>query len=250
MISLGEVTSELIARNTSWVWKEANSLARRLPSNVEKADLIQVGLIAVARASVKFKWDGDKASAEGKAAFVGYARQRVKGAMLDELRHMDHLGRADRRKVKIIQVARDRWHSEYGIAATLGQLSDACLMSIEEIARLDQIGFVVQSDNAGREAEPEHYLQPIEPSTEGDEVEARVDEAIVLRRFEKFFATLPSRERQVIDAYMGIGLSPIALAVSWHMTPSRVTQIYTAVVKRIAIHCGNSGIAVDGRHPR
>ncbi|MEO8937887.1 MAG: sigma-70 family RNA polymerase sigma factor [Burkholderiaceae bacterium] len=247
MISLGGVTSALIARNTSWVWKEANSLARRLPSNVEKADLIQVGLIAVACASVKFKWDGDEASAEGKAAFVGYARQRVKGAMLDELRNLDHLGRGDRRKVKAIQAARARWQSDHGAAATLGELRKACSLSIEEIARLDQIGFVVHSENAAREREWEPYVQSTEPSTEGDEVEADVDKAIVLRRFEKYFATLPARERQVIDAYMGIGLSPMALAVSWHMTPSRVTQIYTAVVKRIAIHFGNSGTSVDGR---
>lgn len=249
MISLGGVPSSLIARNESWVRKEANSLARRLPSNVEKADLIQVGLIAVAHASLMFKWDGDKASPEGNAAFVGYARQRVKGAMLDELRQMDHLGRADRRRVKVIQIARDRWQSEHGTAATLGELSGACSMSIEEIARLDQIALVVQSENVGHEGETEHYVQSAEPSTEADEVEARVDTAIVLARLEKFFATLPDRERQVIDAYMGIGLTPMALADSWSMTPSRVTQIYTAIVKRIANHFGNE-LAKPGERRR
>ena len=41
-------------------------------------------------------------------AFVRYARARVKGAMLDELRQMDHLGRAQRRKIKALQIARER----------------------------------------------------------------------------------------------------------------------------------------------
>ena len=43
MISMQGVPSSLIAKNESWVRKQAQALARHLPSNVEKADLIQVG---------------------------------------------------------------------------------------------------------------------------------------------------------------------------------------------------------------
>src|ERR1700712_1931557 len=109
MISMHGVPSSRIARNESWVRKQASALARRLPSNVEKADLIQAGLIAVAQAALGFEWEGDHDSEEGKEAFVRYARMRVKGAMLDELRQMDQMGRAQRRKVKVIQIARERW---------------------------------------------------------------------------------------------------------------------------------------------
>jgi len=40
MISMQGVSSALIAKNESWVRKQAQALARHLPSNVEKADLI------------------------------------------------------------------------------------------------------------------------------------------------------------------------------------------------------------------
>ena len=56
MISMEGVPSSLILRNESWVRQHANALARRLPSNVERADLIQAGLIAVAQAALGFLW--------------------------------------------------------------------------------------------------------------------------------------------------------------------------------------------------
>ena len=108
------VPSSLIAKNESWVRKQAQALARHLPSNVEKADLIQVGLIAVAQASLGFEWEGDRDSPEATEAFLRYARARVKGAMLDELRQMDHLGRGQRRKIKVLQIARERWRGAHG----------------------------------------------------------------------------------------------------------------------------------------
>ena len=128
MLSMHGVSSALIARNESWVRRQASALARHLPSNVEKADLIQVGLIAVAQAALAFKWEGEHDSEEGKEAFARYARMRVKGAMLDELRQMDHLGRAQRRKVKVIQIARERWQARHGVVPSLAELSGVCGM--------------------------------------------------------------------------------------------------------------------------
>lgn len=51
-----------------------------------------------------------------------------------------------------------------------------------------------------------------------------------------FFTELPERDRLVIDAYLGVGLSPTELARSLNVTPSRVSQIYHAVVQRAANH--------------
>ena len=68
------VSCALIARNESWVRKQAQALARHLPSNVDKADLIQVGLIAVAQAALGFEWQGERDTPEATEAFVRYAR--------------------------------------------------------------------------------------------------------------------------------------------------------------------------------
>jgi RNA polymerase sigma factor FliA len=249
MISMQGVPSVLIAKNQSWVRKQAQSLVRHLPANVERADLIQVGLIAVAQAAVSFEWPGDHNSEAGQEAFVRYARMRVKGAMLDELRQMDFLSRGERRKIKVIQIARERLRQRDGGDAGLGQLAQETGMSTDEIASL------LQADDLGRhqsnvdEGEDEQGGTRYHPATAQEEVEARVDTGIVLRRLERFFAELPERERMVIDAYLGVGLTPVEVAQSLQVSPSRVSQIYHAVVKRVLAHFGPDG-APPGVHQR
>jgi RNA polymerase sigma factor for flagellar operon FliA len=178
------VSSALVARNESWVRKQAGALMRRLPSNVEKADLIQAGLIAVAQAALGFKWEGDPDSAAGKEAFVHYARMRVKGAMIDELRQMDQLGRAQRRKIKVIQIARERWQAVHGVTPGLAELGTLCGIGVDEIALLDRAAMMVQAQSLSEDDDSNDRAPVQPPATARDEVDARVDTAIVLRRLE------------------------------------------------------------------
>jgi len=249
MVSMEGVPSSLILRNESWVRQHANALARRLPSNVERADLIQVGLIAVAQAALGFEWEGDRESPEARDAFVRYARQRVHGAMLDELRQMDHLSREHRRQVKLVQVARERWRSHHGSEPSAAELSPLCGLSVDEIFKLEHEALQAQpvSSTAGPDAD--ELPPPHEAATAQDEVEARVDTGMLMRRLESFFATLPERDRRVIDAYLGIGLSPAQLAQELRVSPSRVSQMFKSVCDRIGVHLGQPGQRSTDRGP-
>lgn len=241
MISMQGVPSSLILRNQSWVRKQAQAFMRYLPSNVEKADLIQVGLIGVAQAAMTFVWEGDRETEEANEAFVRYARMRVKGAMLDELRQMDHLGRAQRRKVKVIQVASERWRASHGADPTAAELSQSCGIDTKEIFELELAARSGQMTSLSEEAESDDMRSPVhEPATAKDEVEARVDTGMLMRRLETFFATLPERERLVIDSYLGIGMTPVELAQSMEITSSRVSQVFKSVCERIGIHLGHT----------
>jgi RNA polymerase sigma factor for flagellar operon FliA len=238
MISMEGVPSSLILRNESWVRQQAQTLARRLPANVEKADLIQAGLIAVAHAALGFEWEGDRETPEAKDAFVRYARQRVHGAMLDELRNMDHLSRGQRRQVKLLQLARERWRSTHDNEATATELSGLCGLSVDEIFALDNVAAQAQQHSTSNDAGSDDDPMPHEAATERDEVEARVDTGMLMRRLEGFFATLPERDRRVIDAYLGVGLSPTQLALALNVSPSRLSQMFKSVCDRIGVHLG------------
>lgn len=240
MVPMHGVPSALILRNESWVRQQANQLSRRLPSNVERADLIQVGLIAVAQSATSFEWPGDRDSDEARDAFVRYARQRVKGAMLDELRQMDHLGRAQRRQVKLIQVARERWRARHGAEASAADIARECGLSVDEVFGLDAAARVGQTVSLAEPAETDGRAARPEPGTGHDEVEARVDTGMLMRRLESLFATLPPRDRQIIEAYLGIGLTPVELAASLKLSPSRISQMFGALVERIRLHQGGA----------
>lgn len=241
MVPMHGVPSALIARNESWVRQQAQALVRHLPANVEKADLIQVGLIAVAQAALSFTWEGeDLESDAAEQAFVKYARHRVRGAMLDELRQMDHLGRAQRRKVKVVQIARERWRSIHGKEPLLAELAPLTGLSVDEIAQLDQADHMGRGQASTDSGDGDDiYLEHLHPATPRDEIEARVDTGIVMRHLERFFAQLPEREQRVIDAYLGVGLTPVQLAHELKVSPSRVSQIYKALLEKMARHFGH-----------
>lgn len=233
------VSSALILRNQSWVRQQAQALVRRLPANVEKADLIQVGLIAVAQAATSFVWEGDRESDEANQAFVRYAQMRVKGAMLDELRHMDRLPRGQRRKLKAVQVATERWIATHGVEPSACEIAAVCGLEADDVFELKAAARAAQETSlAHGDSDDDEVLHP-EPATERDEVEARVDTEILLRRLEGFFATLPERDRQVIDSYLGIGLPPTELAKALNVTPSRVSQLFRSAYERIGMHLGH-----------
>lgn len=239
MKTLQRVPSALIARNQSWVRQQAQLLVSRMPANVERADLIQVGLIAVAQAWLGFEWPGSHDTEEAQQAFVAYARKRVRGAMIDELRQMDHLSRPQRRKVKAIQIARQRWRAANGVEPRPTQLSELCGIPIDDIAALERVAYVERMSD-GDESDDTEFGHAPQAWTGQTEVEARVDTAIVMRRLSQFFARLPERERQVIDSYLGVGLETAALAETLQLSPSRISQIYGALVRRIAVIAGHA----------
>jgi RNA polymerase sigma factor for flagellar operon FliA len=242
MVSMEGVPASLIVRNESWVRQHANSLARRLPSNIERADLIQVGLIAVAQAALSFVWNGDRGTDEADEAFVRYARKRVHGAMIDELRQMDHLSRNRRRQVKLLQVARERWLNIHGADPSAADLSALCGLSVDEIFEIEHDAMLARPVSNGRHDDEDEGAATLhEAATPQDEVEARVDTAMLMRRLEGFFACLPERDRLVIDAYLGVGLTPVQLAQSLQVSPSWVSQRFKSVVNRIEQHMAKPG---------
>ena len=69
----------------------AHQMIAKLPANVELDDLIQVGMIGLSDAMTRFD------AAQG-VQFETFATQRIRGAMLDELRGNDWMSRGDRRQ--------------------------------------------------------------------------------------------------------------------------------------------------------
>ena len=79
----------------------------RLPASVDVDDLIQAGLIGLLDASDNFD------STQG-AQFETYAVQRIRGSMLDELRHADWLPRNVRKNLRKIEAAVAKLEQKFG----------------------------------------------------------------------------------------------------------------------------------------
>lgn len=112
--------NQLIERYRSMVEAIARGLAQRLPASVDVDDLAHAGVWGLIGAL-----DGYRP--EFGATFVTFMRIRVRGAMLDELRHLDILPRAYRRRARAREEAAERLRttlhrepSDAELAAELG----------------------------------------------------------------------------------------------------------------------------------
>lgn len=95
------IRDELVERHRSIVEAMARGLASRLPKSVDDQDLVHAGIWGLMQAI-------DSYQPELCDQFSAFLRIRVRGSMLDELRHMDFLPRLFRRRLREREAARVR----------------------------------------------------------------------------------------------------------------------------------------------
>ena len=110
---------QLVEQQTPLVAKIAHGLARRLPANIERADLMQDGLVGLIDAIVR--WTRETTGAH----FENYVAQRARGAMIDGLRAADAGPRKLRQDMRRVEVAIQRLGHELGRAPREGEVAQA-----------------------------------------------------------------------------------------------------------------------------
>ena len=88
----------MLQRYSPLVRRLAHQMIAKLPANVEIDDLIQVGMIGLTDALNRF-------DVEQGVQFETFATQRIRGAMLDELRGSDWMSRGTRKHQREIEAA-------------------------------------------------------------------------------------------------------------------------------------------------
>ncbi len=191
-------------------------LKERLPSSIEMADLVSIGteeLIKLAR-----RYDSNI-----NDSFWGFAKTRVNGAMLDYLRSLDVLSRANRRLVK---------HIDYGISKYFNdhqeEPSDEYLAKIlnEDVAKIKE----------ARIASDVYALVPIDEQYNAicaENILEDVQHEELMEIIHKVLKKLSSREQMVIQLYYFEELSLKEISEILEITESRISQIAKEVIKKI-----------------
>ena len=201
----------------------------KLPPSVEVDDLIQVGLIGLADALTRYE------AAQG-VQFETFATQRIRGAMLDELRENDWMSRGSRKSQKDIEMAMRRVEHRLGhtpkeseIAAELG-LSLVDYQTLLGKVRGTQLVYLEDMSRHGEDDDT--YLDRHVADSDADPLnmlrDQKLREALVAA-----IKLLPEREQYIMSMYYEQDMNLKEIAAVLDVTESRICQLHSQSIARL-----------------
>jgi RNA polymerase sigma factor for flagellar operon FliA len=228
---------DVLAReHLSLVAEILRQLSRRLPRHVDRDDLAGAGALALVEAALLFE-------PERGADFPAFARKRIRGAMLDELRRWDWAARSVRTECRrgddvadSLRMQLGREPSERERAAAQG-VSVGQLRRIESdvvrarVASLHEVAEAVGVDRLAADT-----ATPADLLIEREETD-RLHDAV---------ESLPQRERHAVAGYYLQDRPMWELARELGVTPSRVSQLCRRGLSLLQQHFGGpEGVGVQ-----
>ena len=221
---------DYLQRFAPLVKRMAHHLLAKLPASVEPDDIIQAGLIGLMDAVSRFE--------EGQGVqFETYATQRIRGAMLDELRANDWLPRSVRKNQRTLEGAiakleqrLKRAPSESEIAAELG-VGLAQYQTMLQEARGYQLLYLDDFAD-GDDSSHEGFLDRNCPDDRGDPF-AMIQDRAFKDALVAAIGELPEREKLLMGLYYEQELNFREIAAVLGVTESRVCQLHSQGVARL-----------------
>lgn len=220
--------SATLKQHSPLVRRLAHQLIAKLPASVEIDDLIQAGMIGLNDALGRF-------DASQGVQFETFATQRIRGAMLDELRGGDWMSRGDRKYQRQIEAAVHRLEQQFGRAPAeseiakemgvslndyqelLGKVRGTQLVCLEDLGGADGDDSYLDRHVADEDANPLALLQ-----------DRRMREALV-----EAIKLLPEREQYVMSMYYEHDMNLREIAAVLGVTESRVCQLHSQSIARL-----------------
>jgi len=217
----------LIREYLPMVKRIAYHLMTRLPASVEADDLIQAGLIGLLNAFDRY--DDDQG-----AQFETYASQRVRGAMLDELRGADWASRNVRKASRQIESAIHALQQRLSRPPTENEIAEELDMDIRDYFELlnDARGAQLLYYEDLYDSDSEDFLERF-----SDDAEHGPFDILASAGFKKALAKavtiLPEREKMLMGMYYEQEMNFKEIGVVLGISESRVCQLHSQAVVRL-----------------
>jgi RNA polymerase sigma factor FliA len=221
---------ELVERYLPLVKTVAGRVALTLPSHIDVQDLHSAGLVGLLDALRRF-------DPQSGSSFESYARLRIRGAILDELRRLDWVPRSVRDKARRVQEAMQELEQRLGRMPTARDMAEHLKVTVEEYHHLleeirpatfvclDSVRSVDSEDGATHyeSVQDERQRDPSEDAATHEMARMIVDRLEVL----------PEMQRKVLALYYFEDLRLREIAEVFGVTESRICQIHTQAILSI-----------------
>jgi len=208
----------------------AHQMIAKLPANVEIDDLIQVGMIGLTDALSRFD------AAQG-VQFETFATQRIRGAMLDELRGNDYLSRGTRKHQRSIESAVAKLEQQLGRAPQESEIAKEMGITLAEyqdlLGKVRGTQLVYLEDMSGSDGDSD-FLDRHVADAEANPLAQLQDERMRSALVDAIKA-LPEREQYVMSMYYEHDMNLKEIAAVLKVTESRVCQLHSQCIARLRV---------------
>lgn len=220
--------NQLMSQHAPLVKRLAFHLRSKLPPSVEVDDLVQAGMIGLFDAVNRYE------EIHG-AQFETYAVQRIRGAMLDELRSSDWLPRSVRQNLRKIEAAMSAIQQHLGHAPTEAQIAEHMNLGLTEYQdMLSSSGGhqLVYFEDFHIGANSDHFLDRHCVDQLSDPLNSLLDSGFRDALIEAIQA-LPEREKNLMGMYYEHEMNLKEIGVVMGVSESRVCQLHSQAVGRL-----------------
>lgn len=202
-----------------------------LPAVLDRGDLIQYGSIGLIQAIERYQRRPD-------ADFEAFALTRIRGAIVDELRHLDFLPRSLRRRAKELEKVVQQQMQSLGRAPTEEETAAAIGESVEiyrETLQNLSYGVCHSLDvlSAGAQGDQEVSLLELVADPEAPAPDRAALEREVAVTIGQVVRRLPERSQQILALYYDEGLTMKEIAAVLEVSESRVSQLHTHAMAQL-----------------
>jgi RNA polymerase sigma factor for flagellar operon FliA len=213
----------LVDEHLPLVRQVVSDISRRLPQHVRKDELESAAMLGLAQAARSY-------DPERGIAFERHASNRIRGALLDELRGADWASRSVRTRARRMQQTADELAVELGREPTRAQLAAQLGLDPKALDRLEDDvhrATVLNYDSIVQQGAADLLPADEEPP-----------EAVLLDRERRAYLmdavlALPDRLRQVVTGYFFDEQPMHRIADQLGVTESRVSQLRTEALALI-----------------
>jgi RNA polymerase sigma factor for flagellar operon FliA len=233
-----KLRDRLVKETFALVRSVAGHLAISLPPYINLDDLTSAGFPGLLGAINAY--DPGR-----KVDFATYARSRIRGAILDEIRRLDPLSRTLRLKGTQIERATAALEQRLLRAPDDVEIAEAMGISLEELHRTlqDLRGGLQVSIETGWAGIPEaEDVLAVDEPTDPWRVLSTKERSALLN---DALADLPENERDVLDLYYSRSLTLRVVARRMHLSESRVSQLHLQGLARLRRRLRRERVAAD-----
>ena len=219
----------LIRQYQPLVRKLAHHMMAKLPASVQVDDLIQVGLIGLSDALSRYE------VAQG-VQFETFATQRIRGAMIDELRENDWMSRGSRKSQKEIETAMRKLEHQLGRSPLESEIARELGMGLAEyqtlLGKVRGTQLVYLEDMSHGADGEDGFLDRHDSDENADPMQLLRDQRLRKSLVEAIKA-LPEREQFVMGMYYEQDMNLKEIAAVLGVTESRVCQLHSQSIARL-----------------